>query len=118
MNVILKNSLLVLGGIVFGSVTTKKAIVKALERNGHWNGKKETELVFETRGDADLVLKQMKAIIQDYGYVSVADLYDLALIPCRDYALTKIGWTDIGSSKVIQIAEGYKIELPKPIPIR
>lgn len=118
MNVILKNGLLVLGGIVFGSVATKKAIVKALERDRHWNGKEKIDIVFETRGDADLVLDHMKTIIHDYGFASVADLYDLASISEVDFSSNKIGWTDISSSKVVRVEGGYTIELPKPIPIR
>lgn len=118
MKMILKNGLLVLGGVVFGSIATKKAIIMTLERDRRWNGRNEIDIVFAMCGDAELVLEQMKALIQDYGWASVADLYDLADITCRNYTVNRYGWTDISSAKVVHIADGYTIEFPKPVPIK
>lgn len=73
------------------------------------------DILFETRGDADLVLDQLESCINDYGLASVADLYDLAGITCRSYTASKYGWTDIRTAKVVRIREGYIIQLPRTV---
>lgn len=60
------------------------------------------DIIFETRGDAELVLDQLESAIANYGIASVADLYDLAGITCRNYTANRYGWTDIQSAKVIR----------------
>lgn len=52
------------------------------------------DIIFETRGDAELVLDQLESAIANYGIASVADLYDLAGITCRNYTANRYGWTD------------------------
>ena len=75
------------------------------------------DILFETRGDADLVLDQLESAIAKYGLVSVADLYDLAGKTCRSYTAYKYGWTDIASAKVVRIREGYILQLPRTVQI-
>ena len=75
------------------------------------------DIVFETRGDADLVLDQLESAINTYGIASVADLYDLAGITCRSYTANKYGWSDIRSAKVVRIRDGYILELPRTVQI-
>lgn len=75
------------------------------------------DIIFETRGDADLVLDQLEAAIDQYGIASVADLYDLAGITCRSYTAHKYGWTDIRTGKVIRIRDGYILQLPRAVQI-
>lgn len=55
----------------------------------------------------------MDKIISDYGMVTVADLYDLCGLPCRDYTANKYGWTNLYSAKAVRVRAGYKLELPK-----
>ena len=38
------------------------------------------DIIFDNRGDADLVLDQLESVIANYGMASVLDLYDLARI--------------------------------------
>ena len=71
------------------------------------------DIIFETRGDADLVLDQLESAIANYGLASVADLYDLAGITCRSYTANKYGWTDIRTAKVVRIRDGYILQLPR-----
>ena len=73
------------------------------------------DILFETRGDADLVLDQLESCINNYGLASVADLYDLAGVTCRSYTANKYGWTDIRTAKVVRIREGYIIQLPRTV---
>lgn len=75
------------------------------------------DILFETRGDADLVLDQLESCINNYGLASVADLYDLAGITCRSYTANKYGWTDIRSAKVVRIRDGYILQLPRTVQI-
>lgn len=75
------------------------------------------DILFETRGDADLVLDQLESAIANYGIASVADLYDLAGITCRSYTANKYGWTDIRSAKVVRIRDGYILQLPRTVQI-
>lgn len=73
-------------------------------------------LLYPTRGDAELVLDQMEESIKDYGFVTVFDLYDFAGVDppyiSRDY-----GWTDIRSSAVMKVRDGYVLKLPKALPL-
>jgi hypothetical protein len=75
------------------------------------------DILFETRGDADLVLDQLESAIASYGIASVADLYDLAGITCRSYTANKYGWTDIRSAKVVRVRDGYILQLPRTVQI-
>lgn len=75
------------------------------------------DILFETRGDADLVLDQLESAIANYGIASVADLYDLAGITCRSYTANKYGWTDIRSAKVVRVRDGYILQLPRTVQI-
>lgn len=45
------------------------------------------DLIIDTKEDAEKILFKMSEIIKYYGYVTVADCYDLAGIhaDCRDY---------------------------------
>lgn len=76
------------------------------------------EVVFNSRGDAEAVLSAMDDIIDRYGVVRVADLYDLAEVSTTNYAINKYGWTDIHTAKVVPIREGgYLIQLPRALPL-
>lgn len=74
------------------------------------------DLVFETRGDAMEVLKQMRETIDEFGLVSVGDMYDFAgtsaPFTSHDY-----GWTSLRSADVKRVRDGYVLDLPKFMPI-
>lgn len=75
------------------------------------------DILFETRGDADLVLDQLESAIANFGIASVADLYDLAGVTCRSYTADKYGWTDIRTAKVVRLRDGYILQLPRAVQI-
>lgn len=75
------------------------------------------DIVFELRGDAELVLDQLEAAINQFGIASVADLYDLAGKTSPRYTDNKYGWTDIRSARVVRIRDGYILQLPKAVQI-
>ena len=74
-------------------------------------------IVFSSRGDAEAVLSTMDDILDQYGIVSVSDLYEAADIDTNNYTLNKIGWTSIRSADIIRVRDGWMIKFPKPAPI-
>lgn len=74
------------------------------------------EIVFQTRGDADAVLTNLRDIIVQYGLAKVADYYDLAGVDCS-YTDNNYGWTDLRYADVVRMNNGYSLRLPKPMPI-
>ena len=75
------------------------------------------DLVFETRGQADIVLDHMNNIIDQYGFVTVADLYDLCDLTAP-YTGNDYGWTRLGSAEPIRTRDGYILKLPRAVVIK
>lgn len=74
-------------------------------------------IVLESRGDAEAVLDAMGEIIDQYGMVKVADLYDLVGMT-GSYTDNNYGWTNISEAHVARLNEGgYLIKLPRAVPI-
>lgn len=74
------------------------------------------EVLISSRGEAEEVLTRMDELIETYGIVSVADFYDLVGVSCN-YTDNKYGWTNIRNAEVVRVRDGYKIKLPKALPI-
>lgn len=75
------------------------------------------DIVLETRGEAEAVLMRMDEIMEEYEIVRVADLYDLVGIT-GDFTDNKYGWTNIRNAEVVRVHDGYKIKMPRAIPIK
>jgi hypothetical protein len=72
------------------------------------------DLVFDTRGDAEVVLANMRGLLTEYRAVSIADMFDLAeLTSPNGYTDNKYGWTDLSTARVIRVNGGYMIDLPR-----
>lgn len=80
------------------------------------NGYSYDDIILENRGEAEDVILRMEEIIEVYGIVSVADLYDLVGI-AGNHTDNKYGWTDIHSAQVVRVRDGYLIKLPKALPL-
>lgn len=80
-------------------------------------GYNHDDIVLETRGEAEEVLSRMDELIDTYGVVSVADLYDLIGKSC-EYTDNKYGWTNIRNAEPIRVRNGYMLKLPKALPIK
>ena len=75
------------------------------------------DIVLESRGEAEEVLTRMDELIDTYGIVSVADLYDLVGIT-GNYTDNKYGWTNIRNAEPVRVrGGGYILKLPKALPI-
>lgn len=75
------------------------------------------DIYLDTRGEAEEVLDQMSNIIEEYGMVSVMDLYDLVGITGQ-YTDDKYGWTNIRNAEPIRTNDGYMLKLPRAIPLK
>lgn len=74
------------------------------------------DIVFETRGEGELVREQMVELIDRYGFVTVADMYDMSDLTAP-YTANKYGWTNIRNAEVVRVRDGYVLKLPKAMPI-
>ena len=57
-------------------------------------------------------------LIDQYGVVSVADLYDLVGLTSTNYTDNKYGWTDLRHAEVRRDRDGYLLRMPKATPIK
>ena len=71
------------------------------------------DLVFENRAQAVAVIEQMEALIERFGEVSVADMYESAGITAP-YTANKYGWTSVRNAEPVHTREGYIIKLSRP----
>jgi hypothetical protein len=74
------------------------------------------EIILESREEAETVLERMSDIINAYGIVSVADLYDLVGIPSR-HTDNKWGWERLSGASVRPVREGFLLDLEPAEPI-
>lgn len=75
------------------------------------------EIIFDTRGDAEIVLERMSDLISDYGMATVSDLYDFCGMT-GEYTDDRWGWTSSRAFVVVRTRGGYILDLPKPSPIK
>lgn len=75
------------------------------------------DIVLETRGEAEEVLRQMMDLIETYDVVSVADLYDLVGMTGQ-YTDNNYGWTNVRNAEIKRVRDGYLLVLPKVLPIK
>ena len=66
------------------------------------------DIILSTRGEAEDVLSRMDELIETYGLVRVADLYDLVGIN-GSYTDIKYGWMNIRNAEIIRVRDGYMI---------
>ena len=74
------------------------------------------DIILESRVEAEEVLQRMDELIETYGIVSVADLYDLVGKSCN-YTDNKYGWTNIRNAEPVRVRDGYLLKMPKAGPI-
>ena len=81
-----------------------------------YNGYTLEEIILTNRGEAEDVLARMDELMDTYGLVRVADLYDLVGITGQ-YTDNKYGWTNIRNAEIVRVREGYLIKMPRAVPI-
>lgn len=76
------------------------------------------DIIFDNRGEAEKVLSMLGDIMDQYSIVRVADLYDAVGITAPHTA-NNYGWTNIRGAKLVrEYNGGYRLEMPKALPIR
>ena len=75
------------------------------------------EIVFRDRGVAERVIDSMADVIDRYGFVTVADLYDIAELSAPPYTGNRYGWTSLRTAEAVKVREGWILKLPKASPI-
>jgi len=98
------------GGYFSGGERREKMPAYAKSRVAH----NFDDVIFETRGEAELVLDGMIEILNsEYKQVTVADFYDLAGMS-TSFTDNKYGWIDLRGARVIgSSSRGYYIDLPR-----
>ena len=74
------------------------------------------DIVLTSRAEAEDVLDRMYELMDTYGLVRVADLYDLVGIT-GSYTDNKYGWTSIRNAEIVRVRDGYMIKMPRAVPI-
>lgn len=74
------------------------------------------DIILTSRGEAEDVLDRMYELLDTYGLVRVADLFDLVGKTCN-YTDNKYGWTNLRNAEIVRVREGYWIKMPRAIPI-
>lgn len=80
------------------------------------SGYSYADILIPTRAEAEEVLSGMGDILDTYGTVSVADLFDLCGIT-PEFTDNKYGWKNIATARVARVRDGYVIKMPKAIPL-
>ena len=73
------------------------------------------ELVFETRGEAEVILDKLRDAIEEYDNVTVADMYECVEISpgIQDHNWGWVG-TDLNQARVKPVSSGYLLDMPSP----
>lgn len=74
------------------------------------------DIIFDTRGEAEAARMQMEEIVDRYGVVTVADLYDMADLTAP-YTSNRYGWTSVRNVDIVRIRDGYVLKLSRAMPI-
>lgn len=76
----------------------------------------DLDAIFQNRGEAEDVLEQIQALIEQYKVATVADYYDFIGVT-NDFVDNKWGWADLRGASINMVHGGHLLRLPKPIPI-
>lgn len=75
------------------------------------------DIKFETRAEAEEVRDQMDNVIETYGHVTVADMYDMADLTAP-YTANDYGWKSVVNADIVRARDGgWILKLPNARPI-
>lgn len=76
------------------------------------------DIEYPTRLECEKVRNMMNDIIDTYGVVTVADMYEMAGLEKESkYTYDNYGWDNIASAECVAVRNGYILKLPKAMPI-
>lgn len=70
-------------------------------------------LYFDTIWEPEEILEGMMAAIEQYGVVTVSDMYEMAGVD-SNFVDTQYGWDNVSEARVKRDDGGYILDLPKP----
>lgn len=97
----------------YGRTSTSTRGSESRSRAGYYHD----DVILETYDDAKDVLARMDELMETYGMVSVADLYDLVGKSCN-YTDHNYGWTNIRNADAVRVREGWMLRMPKVGPLK
>lgn len=83
---------------------------KSISRSGY------EDILYETRAQAEVVLDQLTALIEQYDVATVSDLYSLVGVT-GSFTDDKWGWTTLAGARTRRVQEGFLLDLPRAIDI-
>ena len=103
--------------VSYDRFSSKRDDDRRYDRTYTRNGYSYDDIIFDSRLEAEEVLASMDSLIDTYGFVSVADLYDLAGISDDNHTHNKYGWKNLHSAESVRVRDGFVLKLPKALPI-
>ena len=80
------------------------------------NTRFDDDIVYSTKRDAEIVRDKIFEALDEYGLISVSDVYDMSGLSAPHTGF-KYGWTNIRSADITRVKDGFIIKLPKAMPI-
>lgn len=76
------------------------------------------DVIVPSRADAEEVIRQMDEIMETYGMVRVADLYEAVGLP-TSFTDNNYGWMNIRGADIVRMRDGgWLVKMPKAIPLK
>lgn len=73
-------------------------------------------IYLKSRDDANDILEDLRAAIEQFGMVSIYELFDrIGKTADSDYTYQNYGWKDLTNAGVRYTRNGYLLELPRPV---
>lgn len=73
------------------------------------------DVIFESRAEAEDVLAEMDAVLDEYEFVSVADYYEIAGVSgSGTHTNNRYGWSTLRSADIVRVRDGWTIKMPRP----
>lgn len=72
-----------------------------------------SEVMLETRRDAENVLESLRMVLEEYPAVTIADFYD-TLGQSAPHTANKYGWKNLNDADIRHCKDGYYIDFPTP----
>lgn len=98
------------------SKSPKQQVYRQISKEGRAHHEFQ-EIVIPSRGDAQAILEGLYRILDEFGMVSVSDLYDLAGVDNANFQDNKWGWENLSGASIRPVRGGYIIVLPRTQPL-
>lgn len=80
--------------------------------SGYSSARQPATPYFNTREDAEDVLAALGESLEDFGMVTVSEMYDLCGLESK-YPDNYYGWDNLNSARIIETRRGWAIEFPR-----